>query len=58
MHRLERAAVAVDEAALGVLSWTSVAAMVHDAVAAAGVRELLSARRLERSDFAAAVVQA
>jgi hypothetical protein len=58
VHRLERAAVAVDEAALGVLSWTSVAAMAHDAVAAAGVRELLSARRLERSDFAAAVVQA
>ncbi len=57
-HRLERASIAVDEAALGVLSWTSVSALAGDAVAAAGVLELLSARRLERSDFAAAIFQA
>lgn len=58
VHRLERASVAVDEAALGVLAWSSVAALANDAVAAAGVRELLSARRLEAGDFASAMFQA
>jgi hypothetical protein len=57
-HRLERAAIVVDEAALGVLSWASVAALSGDGLATAGVRELLSLRRLQSAAFAEAVLQA
>jgi hypothetical protein len=57
-HRLERAAIVVDEAALGVLSWSSVAALSGDELATAGVGELLSVRRLEPAAFAEAVFQA
>ena len=45
-HRLERAATVADEAAVGVLGWTSVAELAGDRIGTAGLAELVRARRL------------
>ncbi len=56
-HALERSAVVADETSLGVLAWSSVAALEDDAVARAGTRHLVEERKLERA-FSDAVFQA
>jgi hypothetical protein len=56
-HALERAAIVADETSLGVLTWSSVAALDADTVARAGTRYLVETRRLER-ELVEAVFQA
>lgn len=58
MHRLERASVVADEVALGVLSFSSVAALRGDAVAGVGLRHLLETRNVPPKAFAAAAFTA
>ncbi len=57
-HRLERAATVADEAAVGVLAWSSVAALEGDRLGLLGLLHLLDERRLDGSAFAAQVFQA
>jgi hypothetical protein len=57
-HRLERAAVVADEAALGVLSFASLTALRGDAVSTTGLRHLLEVRRIAIPAFAATVAAA
>jgi hypothetical protein len=54
-HRLERAATVADEAALGVLAWSSVAALDGDRLGIQGVLHLIEQRRLAHATFAAEV---
>jgi hypothetical protein len=57
-HRLERAATVADEATVGVLSWTSVAALEGDRLAILGLVHLVEHRRLEPGALAQQVWQA
>jgi hypothetical protein len=57
-HRLERAVVVADEAALGVLSFATLSALRGDAIGIAGLKSLLEARRVAVSTFAAAAFAA
>jgi hypothetical protein len=54
-HRLERAATVADEAAVGVLTWESVAALEGDRSAILGLLRLCEDRRLEPRVLAAQV---
>jgi hypothetical protein len=58
IHRLERACVVADEAALGVLTFESVAALRGDAIGRIGLRHLLDVRRVLPESFAKAVFTA
>jgi len=57
-HRLERAATVADEAAVGVLAWSSVTALEGDRLALAGLFELATDRKLGAAALAAQVWQA
>jgi hypothetical protein len=57
-HRLERAASVADEAAVGVLAWSSVAALEGDRLALLGLLRIVDDRRLEPATFATQVWQA
>jgi hypothetical protein len=57
-HRLERAATVADEAAVGVLAWSSVTALEGDALAVAGLLRLAEDRHLDPALLAAQVWQA
>jgi hypothetical protein len=57
-HRLERAAVVADEAALGVLSFASLAALRGDGIGTLGLKYLLEARRIAPQTVAAAAFAA
>lgn len=57
-HRLERAATVADEAAVGVLAWSSVTALEGDRLALAGLFQLAADRRLDAAALAAQVWQA
>jgi hypothetical protein len=57
-HRLERAATVADEAAVGVLAWSSVTALDGDRLALLGLTRLVTERRLEAGALAAQVFQA
>jgi hypothetical protein len=57
-HRLERAATVADEAALGVLPWSSVAALEGDRLALTGFSALVEQRRLDHAAIATQVWQA
>jgi hypothetical protein len=56
-HRLERAAIVADEAALGVLSWASLLTLADDAVGCRSVFHLLSERGSSEREFAGAFWQ-
>lgn len=56
-HRLERAAIIADEAALGVLSWSSLLPLSSDVVSARAVFHLLEARGSSEREFASAFWQ-
>jgi hypothetical protein len=57
-HRLERAATVADEAAVGVLAWSSVTALEGDRLAIFGLSKLVADRRLEPRTLATQVWQA
>jgi hypothetical protein len=57
-HRLERAATVADEAAVGVLAWSSVAALAGDRLARLGLAYLVTERRLEHAVLGRQVWQA
>jgi hypothetical protein len=57
-HRLERAAIVADEAALGVLSFASLLALRGDDVSAVGLRHLLEVRKIAPDALAAAAASA
>jgi hypothetical protein len=56
-HRLERAAIVADEAALGVLSWASLLTLADDAVGARAVFHLLAERGSGEREFGQAFWQ-
>ncbi len=57
-HRLERAATVADEAAVGVLNWSSIAALAGDRLACVGLAHLVRERRLEAGLLGRQVFQA
>ncbi|HEY3493247.1 MAG TPA: hypothetical protein VGK73_01120 [Polyangiaceae bacterium] len=54
-HRLERAALVADEAALGVLSWDNLTVLFADELGRVGFKEVFQSRKLSEAAFAAAV---
>jgi len=57
-HRLERAATLADEAAVGVLAWSSVAALEGDRLGILGLLALIEQRRLAHATLATEVWRA